>query len=77
MAGAVPVPLYPPQTMARVDAYLANCRASSRCRAPVDRDRKRPLSIVEAAAGTDVASKMNGAASAMRAFFALPERSCG
>jgi len=69
-AGAVPVPLYPPQTMARLDAYLANLsRIIEVAGAKLIVTGNRPLSIVEDVA---TSAQQNGAAHATRAFFALP-----
>ncbi|HKQ68726.1 MAG TPA: fatty acyl-AMP ligase [Polyangiaceae bacterium] len=60
-AGAVPVPLYPPQTLAKLDAYLANLsRIVEVAGAKLIVTGNRPL------------SPESGAAEATRALFALP-----
>lgn len=61
VAGAVPVPLYPPQTLARLDAYLANL--------------SRIVEVSEAkllVTGNRPFSSENGVPEAARALFALP-----
>jgi fatty-acyl-CoA synthase len=68
-AGAVPVPLYPPQTMARLDAYVTNLsRIIEVAGAKLIITGNRHLSIEDRAE----APLENGAAAAARAFFALP-----
>jgi fatty-acyl-CoA synthase len=61
VAGAVPVPLYPPQTLARLDAYLANL--------------SRIVEVSEAkllVTGNRPFTSDNGVPEAARALFALP-----
>ena len=61
VAGAVPVPLYPPQTLARLDAYLVNL--------------SRIVEVSEAkllVTGNRPFSTENGVPEAARALFALP-----
>jgi fatty-acyl-CoA synthase len=61
VAGAVPVPLYPPQTLARLDAYLANL--------------SRIVEVSEAkllVTGNRPFSSENGVPEGARALFALP-----